>query len=173
MDRNLSSGNKKNRYSSMCKGKKLHKGCGYVQRREELQSGWNMGCVVRINREKKSDRLERILNAIQGSLDFILREIANYWRNLTKGVIRSEFPLRKKIFSGLKKDEQSRRLYMCLCPCHLYLCVLSCPFLILSLVLSWTCGTDWCWPVTFYLHIPLSLCFQSLQLPLITAVERK
>lgn len=51
-------------------------------------------------------------------------------------------------------------------PC---LCAFSCPFLICSLLLCWPCGAD----QFLYLHILLSLCFQSLQPQLINAVERR
>lgn len=51
-------------------------------------------------------------------------------------------------------------------PC---LCALGCPFLICSLLLCWPCGAD----QFLYLHILLSLCFQSLQPQLINAAERR
>lgn len=73
---------------------------------------------------------------------FILGEIANYWRNLTKGVTCSEFPTKKSL-AALRRMSPSEGCYVCLCPRHLYLRVINCPFLILSLVLCWTCGADW------------------------------
>lgn len=49
------------------------------------------------------------------------------------------------------------------------LCVSSCPFLICSSLLGWTCGAN----QLLYLHILPSLCVQCLQPPLINAVERR